>query len=81
MKTIPLTDLYARAKDRPDGYVSDVLAMAVSVTDTHYTLTADAYRSLCRKYRPMPIPADYDPDTSHDSPRKGSCCDPPRPTS
>jgi hypothetical protein len=28
---------------------------------------------------PMEIPADYNPDTSPDSPRVGGCCDPPKP--
>ena len=67
MKTISLDDLHARAKDRPPGYVEDVLSFASAVTDTHYTISDDAWKSLRAKYgapvtrtqspRPWPLAA------------------------
>jgi hypothetical protein len=51
--TIPLEDLHRQAKDRPSTYVADVLAEAVEVTATHYTLTLETYERLKRKYRDL----------------------------
>jgi hypothetical protein len=57
MRTISLADLHKRAETRPAGYVEDVLARAVDVTETHYTLSGEAYDELIARYRPEPEPA------------------------
>lgn len=47
---ISLADLAERAKQRPEGYVREVLSRAVKVDDAHYWLTDEARIELVHKY-------------------------------
>lgn len=52
--TIPLQHIYERAKDRPPGYVEDVLGAGVVEGDA-VVLTDDAYAHLVAKYNPPSV--------------------------
>jgi hypothetical protein len=74
---------------RPPEYLDELRACAIEVNENvmAFDVDSDAYRALKEKYRdspqerpPMPIPDDYDPNTSPQSPRVGGCCDPPKAT-
>ncbi len=79
--TFRISDL--RRMPRPPEYLAEMHACATEATDITMTFDADApcFVALQVKYRNLPlqnIPDDYDPETSPDSPKRGSCCDPPR---
>lgn len=63
-----------------DQYLGDLGLDASLVPMVLPESTLDQYltpRATPQRRPPLPIPADYDPDTSPDSPRAGGCCDPP----
>lgn len=50
MKGVKLSDLEAAAKDRPEGYLDDVLSYVVESKDTHVLFENDDYYMLRDKY-------------------------------
>jgi len=52
MRRIKLEDIAEVAKNRPEGYIAEVLAAAESVTETHVLMTEAEYQRLKQKYSP-----------------------------
>jgi RecJ-like exonuclease len=52
MRRIKLEAIAEVAKNRPDGYIADVLAAAESKTETHVFLKPEEYQRLKQKYDP-----------------------------
>ena len=59
---------------RPPGYADACLAAAYKADGRWLWLDADAYRKLANRYRPQPIPADFDPAQEARRMRQGGCC-------
>lgn len=51
MIVVDMQALVAAAKNRPRGYVDDVLCAADKITDDYVTLSVENYDNLCKKYR------------------------------
>lgn len=50
MIRITFGEIRTKAKNRPAGYLEDILQAASEVTDTHILLTEEKWRELSRKY-------------------------------
>lgn len=50
MIVIPLQNLYEKAKQRPEGYIEDVLSYA-TISGENYILNEEDYEMLKNKYR------------------------------
>lgn len=80
---MPLRHVYLRAKERPAGYVGDVMRYATKIDERRISIPLADYEALKAKYRKAPpmvtgLPAEdlsgFDPEEELRRLRAGGCC-------